>query len=61
MGYKTKIQKVSRPTNNSYYVNLPSAIAESIKIEKGEVFEWIVDDRNTLILKRKEPKESFIK
>lgn len=60
MGYKTKIQKVSRPTNNSYYVNLPAAIAESIKIEKGEVFEWIINDRNTLILKRSEPKQSFI-
>ncbi len=26
MGYKTKIQKVERPTNQSYYVNLPSAL-----------------------------------
>jgi antitoxin component of MazEF toxin-antitoxin module len=60
MGYKTKIQKVSRPTNNSFYVNLPAAIAEAIEVEKGELFEWIVNDRNTLILKRRELKESFI-
>lgn len=56
MGYKIKIQKVSRPTNNSYYVNFPAALAESIGVEKGEVFEWYVEDKNTLIFKRSEPK-----
>jgi hypothetical protein len=52
MGYKVKIQKVERPTNNSFYINFPLAIAESVKVEKGEEFEWFVEDRNTFVLKR---------
>lgn len=55
MGYTTKIQKVDRPTNTSFYVNLPAAIGQSLEIEKGEEFEWIIEDRNTLILKRLKP------
>ena len=39
MGYLTKIQKVERPTNQSFYVNLPSALAQAMGIEKGESFE----------------------
>jgi antitoxin component of MazEF toxin-antitoxin module len=39
MGYKVKIQKVDRPTNRSYYVNLPVALAESIDVEKGEALQ----------------------
>jgi len=52
MGYKTKIQKVARPTNQSYYVNLPSALAQAMEINKGEVFEWILEDKNLVLLKR---------
>jgi len=59
MGYKIKVQKVTRPTNKSFYVNLPAALAEAINVEKGEEFEWFIDDRNTLILKRINPIESF--
>ena len=61
MGYKVKIQKVDRPTNRSYYVNLPVALAESIDVEKGEEFEWIVEDRNTLVLQRSKPRPSVRK
>ncbi len=55
MGYKTKIQKVERPTNQSYYVNLPSTLAQAMNIEKGEEFEWTIEDKNTLLLKRIKP------
>lgn len=55
MGYCTKIQKVDRPTNQSYYVNLPSALAQSLEIEKGEEFEWIIENKNLLLLKRLKP------
>lgn len=61
MGYRVKIQKVERPTNNSFYVNLPLAIAESVKIEKGELFEWFVEDRNTFVLKRIKKGKSMVK
>jgi len=52
MGYLTKIQKVERPTNQSFYVNLPSAIAQAMNIEKGEKFEWIIENKNLLLLQR---------
>jgi len=55
MGYKIKIQKVTRPTNNSYYVNFPAAIAEALEVKKGEAFEWFIEDKNTLIFKRSLP------
>ncbi len=57
MGYKVKIQEVNRPTNVSFYVNLPAAIAEAIEIEKGEVFEWFIEDKNMLVLKRENHKD----
>ena len=57
MGYKVKIQKVQRPTNNSFYLNMPAAIAEALNIEKGEQFEWTIEDKNTLVLKRVLPLE----
>lgn len=55
MGYPVKLQKVERPTNNSYYINFPAALAEAIQAKKGEEFEWVVEDRNTFILKRLKP------
>jgi bifunctional DNA-binding transcriptional regulator/antitoxin component of YhaV-PrlF toxin-antitoxin module len=56
MGYPVKIQKVERPTNRSYYVNFPVALAEAIGLEKGEDLEWLLEDKNTLILQRIKPK-----
>jgi antitoxin component of MazEF toxin-antitoxin module len=52
MGYPVKIQKVERPTNRSYYVNLPAAVADALAVDKGEPFEWEVEDKNTLLLVR---------
>lgn len=56
MGYQVKIQKVNRPTNRSYYISLPVVVAETMGIEKGEVFEWSIEDHNTLLLARAAPK-----
>jgi len=55
MGYLVKIQKVDRPTNRSFYVNLPVVMAEALAIEKGEEFDWSVEDKNTLVLSRRKP------
>lgn len=61
MGYVVKIQKVERPTNRSYYVNLPAAIADAVCIEKGESLEWLIEDQNTFILRRCKKRKSNIK
>lgn len=55
MGYRVKMQKVERPTNRSFYLNFPLVLAEAMGVEKGEEFEWVVEDRNTLVLHRIKP------
>ena len=55
MGYRVKMQKVERPTNRSFYLNVPVALAEALDIDKGEEFEWTIEDRNTLVLRRLKP------
>jgi bifunctional DNA-binding transcriptional regulator/antitoxin component of YhaV-PrlF toxin-antitoxin module len=57
MGYPIKIQKVERPTNRSYYVNLPVVLAEGVDIKKADEWEWFVEDKNTLVLSRVKKKE----
>ena len=57
MGYACKVQKIQRETQNTYYINPPAAIAEALEIEKGEVLEWYIEDRNTLVLQRREPRK----
>jgi len=61
MGYVVRIQKVERPTNKSFYLNFPASIADSCEIEKGEEMEWLVEDRNTFVLKRKRKAKSFVR
>jgi antitoxin component of MazEF toxin-antitoxin module len=55
MGYPVKLQKVERPTNRSFYINLPAALADAFQLVKGEDLEWFIEDKNTLILRRKNP------
>jgi hypothetical protein len=58
MGYMIKVQKVDRPTNRSYYLNLPVVLAEAMELTKGEQLEWTLEDKNTLVLIRKNPKKA---
>lgn len=58
MGYRVKIQKVQRPSSRSFYLNFPMALAEALDVKKGEAFEWSVQDRNTLIVKRVKPSKT---
>ncbi len=58
MGYEVKIQRVDRGTTKSFYVNLPAAIAEAAGIVKGEAWEWSIEDLNTFVMQRKEPRKS---
>jgi len=53
MAYDIKVQKVDRKTTRSFYVNLPTAIAEAALVAKGEIWEWTIEDKNTFVLKRK--------
>lgn len=57
MGFVTKIQRVDRPTNQSFYVVMPVALAQAFELEKGEEFEWIIEDKNLLFLRRVKTKK----
>ena len=39
----------------------PASLAEAALIEKGEELEWLVEDRNTIVLRRVKEKKSFVK
>ena len=54
MGYPTKVQLITRPGNQQWYVSIPSALANSINLQKGETVEWELDSREILVLVRKE-------
>lgn len=60
MGYKAKIQRVDRGKTKSFYINLPAAVAEACNIEKGEGMEWLIEDRNTFVLKRIDKAKSLL-
>lgn len=61
MGYPTKIQLIQRKASEQWYINFPSALAQAMEFDKGEVWEWIIEDMNQLVLRRQIPVESAIK
>jgi hypothetical protein len=61
MGHPTKIQLIQLQTSKQWYVNFPAALAQVMEFDKGEVWEWIVEDKNQLVLKRQIPVESALK
>lgn len=52
MGFQTKIQLIKRSASEQWYVNFPSAIAQAMEFEKGEVVEWVIEDKHQMTLKR---------
>ena len=54
MGYPTKVQLIKRKASEQWYINFPAALAQACEFVKGEVAEWVVRDKRTLILRRSE-------
>jgi hypothetical protein len=53
MGYQSTVQVIQRGgKNRQWYLICSSPLAQALEIEKGEVIEWVVEDKHTLILKR---------
>ncbi len=61
MGFRTKIQLIKRKKSQQWYVNFPSALAQAIEFDKGEIVEWIVENKNKLILRRTKKPDSTAK
>jgi hypothetical protein len=54
MGFPTKIQLIKRAKSEQWYINFPSAIAQAMEFQRGEVVEWLIEDKSKMILKRDE-------
>ena len=53
MGYLSKVQIIRRgKKNRQYYLICPAPLAQALELGKSEVVEWIIEDKQTLILKR---------
>jgi hypothetical protein len=53
VGYLSKVQVIQRGgKNRQYYLICPSPLAQALEMEKGEIIEWVVQDKKTLILRR---------
>ena len=58
MGFPTKIQLIKRVKSEQWYINLPAAVAQAMEFDKGEVVEWVIEDKQKMILKRTKKGES---
>jgi len=61
MGYPTKIQLIKRAKSEQWYINFPSAVAQAMEFERGEVAEWLIDDHQRLVLQRSDQAVSSLK
>ena len=52
MGYPTKVQLIKRKASEQWYINFPSTVARAMEFEKGETVEWVIEDKNQLLLNR---------
>jgi hypothetical protein len=56
MAYLTKLQVIQRGgQNRQYYLICPAPMAAALEMEKGEVLEWVIKDRNTFEIRRVQP------
>lgn len=53
MGYPTKVQRITRKASEQWYINFPAALAQAMEFERGEVVEWIIEDKANLLLRRR--------
>lgn len=61
MGFPTKVQLIQRKTSEQWYINFPSSVAQAMEFERGEIVEWIIEDKAQLVLRRTNPPASTLK
>jgi hypothetical protein len=61
MGFPTKVQLIKRKDSEQWYINFPSAIAQAMEFERGEVVEWLIEDKSQLVLRRRTVPTSTLK
>lgn len=53
MGFPTKVQLIQRKRSQQWYINFPSAVAQAMEFQRGEIVEWIIEDKANLVLHRR--------
>lgn len=61
MGCPTKVQLIKRKESEQWYINFPAAIAQAMEFQRGEIVDWIIEDKSQLILRRRETPPSALK
>ena len=61
MGFPTKVQLIQRRASEQWYINFPSALAQSMEFARGETVEWFVENKGLLALRRLAPPPSILK
>ena len=61
MGFPTKVQLIKRQASQQWYINFPSALAQSMDFVRGETVEWNVEDKSLLTLRRVHPPAPALK
>lgn len=52
MGYPTKVQLIDRKQSQQWYINFPAAVAQAMEFARGEIVEWLIEDKENLVLHR---------
>lgn len=56
MGYFTKVQVIERANDTrQFYLICPAPLAQGLELEKGEDIEWVIEDKWTVVIRRKKP------
>lgn len=61
MGYPTKVQLIKRKQSEQWYINFPAAVAQAMEFVRGETVEWIIEDKESLVLRRQKVPLSAMK
>jgi hypothetical protein len=61
MGFPTKVQLIQRKSSEQWYINFPSAVAQAMEFERGEIVEWVIEDKSQLVLRRQNPPPPLVK
>ncbi len=61
MGFPTKVQLIQRQHSQQWYINFPSAIAQAMEFTRGEIVEWVVENKAQLLLRRRKVPAATLK
>lgn len=61
MGFAAKVQLIKRKQSEQWYINFPSAVAQAMEFERGEMVEWFIEDKGLLALKRQKVPPKLLK